>query len=145
MTVLAGRGKICYKCSRQAAPMKLNESEWIAMQAVWDHAPASARAVWEQVHPQTNWAYTTVRTVLARLVEKGALHEKKQGRTSLFEPRVTRETARREAVRSLLDRAFDGTFGSLVHHMVASEKLNKKERAQLARLLAEPDGKGRKP
>lgn len=125
--------------------MKLNESEWIAMQAVWEESPASARTVWNRVHAQTDWAYTTVRTVLARLVEKGALREKKHVRTSLFEPRVTREAARREAVRSLLDKAFDGTFGALVHHMVASEKLNKKEREKLARMLAETAAKETRP
>ncbi|MBL8857330.1 MAG: BlaI/MecI/CopY family transcriptional regulator [Planctomycetes bacterium] len=124
--------------------MKLNESEWIAMQAVWDCAPASARDVFERVQAQTNWAYTTVRTVLARLVEKGALREKKQGRASLYEPRLTRDAARRAAVRSLLDKAFDGTFGALVHHMVASEKLDKKERAKLARMFADSERKERK-
>jgi predicted transcriptional regulator len=123
--------------------MKLNDSEWTVMQAVWESSPASARTVLERVHAETDWAYTTVKTILARLVEKGALHEEKQGKTSVYEPLVTRETARKAAVRSLLDKAFDGTFGSLVQHMVASEKLGKKEREKLARMLAEIDRKER--
>lgn len=123
--------------------MKLNDSEWIVMQAVWESSPARARDVLERVHDETDWAYTTVKTVLARLVEKGALHEEKQGKSSVYEPLVTRESARRAAVRSLLDKAFDGTFGSLVQHMVASEKLGKKEREKLARMLAEIDRKER--
>lgn len=123
--------------------MKLNDSEWIVMQAVWESSPARARDVLERVHDETDWAYTTVKTVLARLVEKGALHEEKQGKSSVYEPLVTRESARRTAVRSLLDKAFDGTFGSLVQHMVASEKLGKKEREKLARMLAEIDRKER--
>lgn len=123
--------------------MKFNDSEWTVMQAVWESSPASARTVLERVHAETDWAYTTVKTVLARLVEKGALHEEKQGNTSIYAPLVTRETARKAAVRSLLDKAFDGTFGSLVQHMVASEKLGKKEREKLARMLAEIDRKER--
>ncbi|MDZ4774380.1 MAG: BlaI/MecI/CopY family transcriptional regulator [Planctomycetota bacterium] len=123
--------------------MKLNDSEWTVMQAVWESSPASARTVLERVHAETDWAYTTVKTILARLVEKGALHEEKHGRTSVYEPLVTRESARKTAVRSLLDKAFDGTFGSLVQHMVASEKLGKKEREKLARMLAEFDRKER--
>ena len=119
--------------------MKLNDSEWTVMQAVWEHAPASARDVLERVHAETGWAYTTAKTVLARLVEKGALRERKRANTSLYEPLVTRVDARRTAVHSLLDKAFDGTFGALVQHMVSSEKLGKKEREKLARLLAELD------
>lgn len=119
--------------------MKLNDSEWTVMTALWDGAPASAREVLQRVERDTDWSYSTVKTVLARLVEKGAVREEKRGNTSLFEPRVSRVAARREAVRSLLDKAFDGTFGALVQHMVASERLNKRERAKLARLLIEHD------
>jgi predicted transcriptional regulator len=125
--------------------MKLNDSEWTVMQAVWERSPSSARDVLESVQPETGWAYTTLKTVLARLVEKGALREKKRGNTSFYEPLVTRDAARQEAVRSLLDKAFDGTFGALVQHMAASEKLSRREREKLARMLAEHerDGGGR--
>ncbi len=119
--------------------MKLNDSEWTVMTALWDAAPANARELLTHVHDETEWSYSTLKTVLARLVEKGAVRESKRGNTSVFEPRVSRETARRAAVRSLLDKAFDGTFGALVQHMVSSEKLNKRERERLARLLSEAD------
>jgi len=121
--------------------MRLNDSEWTVMQALWEGSPASAREVLERVHARTDWAYTTVKTVLARLAEKGAVREKKRANTSLYEPLVTRELARRTALRALLDKAFDGTFGDLVMHMVATEKLGKREREKLARLLAEPQDK----
>jgi predicted transcriptional regulator len=123
--------------------MRLNDSEWTVMQAVWESSPASARDVLERVHAETEWAYTTVKTILARLVEKGALHEEKQGNVSLYAPLVTRESARKAAVRALLDKAFDGTFGSLVQHMLEREKLGKKEREKLARLLSEAERKER--
>jgi BlaI family penicillinase repressor len=121
--------------------MKLNDSEWTAMQAVWEGSPISARAVHDRVAAETGWAYTTLKTVLARLVEKGALREKKHGNTSFYEPLVTRDAARRAAVHSLLDRAFDGTFGALVQHMAASERLSGKERRKLAKMLADLDAK----
>jgi predicted transcriptional regulator len=121
--------------------MKLNDSEWTVMQAVWREAPASAREVLERVHAETGWAYSTVKTVLARLVEKGALREEKRGKASIYEPRVTRDAARKAALSSLLEKAFDGRFGTLVQHMVASEKLSKKEREKLARMLSDADRK----
>ena len=52
--------------------MRLNDSEWKVMQALWGRHPATARDVLEQVERETAWAYTTVKTLLARLVEKGA-------------------------------------------------------------------------
>lgn len=96
----------------------------------------------ENVLPETAWAYSTVKTMLARLVEKGALSEQKRGNTSVYKARVSRERARRTAVRSLLDKAFDGAFGSLVHHLVADEKLSRRDRKALADMLRELDNAG---
>jgi BlaI family transcriptional regulator, penicillinase repressor len=125
--------------------MRLSDAEWTVMNAVWQRSPASARDVLERVGAQTGWAYTTVKTMLERLAEKEALRARKQGNTSLYEPLVTREQARRSALRSLLDRAFDGALGSLLQHLVAEERLSRRDREKLARLLHELDrGKGEK-
>jgi len=118
----------------------LTEAEWTVMQAVWKRSPASVRDVLEEVEAETSWAYSTVRTMLARLVAKGVLPERRRGNTSLYGPRVTREEARASALRGLLERAFGGSFGSLVQHMASEERLTRKERERLAKLLAEADG-----
>jgi BlaI family penicillinase repressor len=121
--------------------LKLSDAEWTVMRAVWVQAPASARDVLDRVGRDTGWAYTTVKTLLARLVEKGALGVRMKGNVSLYEPRVTRLQARARAVRALVDRAFDGTFGTLLHHIITEEKLSAKDRATLARMLNEFDRK----
>ena len=127
------------------AALKLSDAEWTVMRAVWARPPASARDVLERAAGETGWAYTTVKTLLARLVEKGALRMTMRGNVSLYEPRVTMRQARIAAVRALVDRAFDGTFGSLFQHLVAEEKLSPKDRAALARLIkdVEADREGR--
>lgn len=115
--------------------MKLSDAEWTVINVVWERSPASARDVLEQTEAATGWAYTTVKTLLSRLVDKGALRMRKRANTSFYEPLVSRKDARRSAVRSLLDRAFDGTFGSLLQHLVSDEKLSKKDRERLATML----------
>ncbi len=117
--------------------MKLSDTEWTVMNEVWRRSPVSARDVLEAVEGETEWAYTTVKTILSRLVDKGALHVRKRANTSLFQPRISREKARRSAVKSLLEKAFDGTFGSLVQHMMTEERLSARDRKKLAAMLAE--------
>ena len=119
--------------------LKLSDAEWTVMRAVWQRPPASARDVLERAADETGWAYTTVKTLLARLVEKGALRMTMRGNVSLYEPRVTMRQARIAAVRALVDRAFDGAFGSLLQHLIAEEKLSPKDRAALARLIKAAD------
>lgn len=135
--------------------MRLNDSEWTVMNALWaacdlSEGEATAREVHDRIVDETEWAYTTVRTLLARLVEKGAVGERKDGNQCVYRPVVTREAARKTAVHSLLERAFDGTIGSLLVHLAGSESLSKRDRDRLQALVDESAGprklaaKGRK-
>ena len=120
--------------------MKLSDTEWTVMNAVWEAAgPVSARDVLDQVEAETSWAYTTVKTLLHRLVEKGVLSEEKRGNTNYYDALVTRDQARGDALHLLVDKAFDGAFGSLLQHMVAKEKLSKRDRQRLSEILGELD------
>ena len=115
--------------------MQLSEAEWKVMNCVWMRSPRSARDVLEELEDQTSWAYTTVKTMMTRLVEKGALSVRKRANTGLYEPRVTQTEARRSAVTNLLNRAFDGAFGPLLEFLTHDEKLSPKDRAALRRML----------
>jgi BlaI family penicillinase repressor len=117
--------------------MKLSETEWRVMNEVWRRGRATARDVHDDVAAETGWAYTTVKTILARLAEKGVLSVEKRGNASRYEPTITRDEARRSAVHGLLDRAFEGAFGPLFNHLLREEKLSKKDRAELRRMLDE--------
>jgi len=110
------------------------------MNAVWSDTPATARQVLEACVGETGWAYTTVKTLLDRLVDKGALAEHKQGNVSVYQPLISREEARRSALRRLVDRAFGGALPSLVHHLVDVERIGAGERAQLDAALESARG-----
>ena len=105
------------------------------MNALWAHSPASARDVVAHLPKGNEWAYTTVKTMLDRLVEKGIVAVQKQANAGVYTPRLSREDARSSAVQSLVERAFDGAFGSLVQHFVKAERLSARERAALKALL----------
>ena len=119
--------------------MKLTEAEWIIMNALWEKHPATARDIARRLPEQVKWAYTTIKTMLSRLVDKEAVSESKKGNRSLYEPIVSRQRARRSALRTLADQAFDGTFGPLVHFLVEEEKLTSRQRRELVKLLSESE------
>ena len=121
--------------------MKLTEPEWLIMNALWDKHPAKARDVVERLPSTVNWAYTTVKTMLDRLVEKKAVGKNKRGNIGLYEPLVSRRQARRTAMRIMLDQAFDGAFGPMMHFLVEDEKLSASQRKELIKILS---GKSRK-
>ncbi len=125
--------------------MKLTEAEWQIMNALWQQHPATAREIMDRLPAGVDWAYTTIKTMLTRLVEKRAVSEVKQGNTSVYEPQVSQQKARRSAVRSLLDQAFDGALGPLVHFLAEEEQLTAREKKELRKILegeAEDKDKG---
>ncbi|MHC4461937.1 MAG: BlaI/MecI/CopY family transcriptional regulator [Planctomycetota bacterium] len=116
--------------------MKLTEAEWLIMNVLWDKYPAKAREVAERLPDRVSWAYTTIKTMLTRLVEKKAVSEAKKGNTSFYEPILLRHQARQTALRTLLTQAFDGAFGPLMHFLVEDQNLTARQRKELIKILA---------
>lgn len=123
--------------------MKLTESEWQIMNALWRRYPATARDLTEYLPEENQWAYTTIKTMLTRLVAKNAVSERKRGKISVYEPLVSRKKARSSALRSLLNQAFDGSVEPLMHFIVEEKKLSPKQRGELAKILQDENNKGK--
>jgi len=79
------------------------------LSALWTLAEGDVKAVQQMVAQSRPLAYTTIMTVLDRLVRKGMLARRKVGRRFVYAPQSTRDAARRAAVRELLDGYFDGS------------------------------------
>lgn len=117
--------------------MKLTEAEWQIMNALWQDHPATTRDVADRLPSDVNWAYTTIKTMLTRLVDKKAVIEVKKGKPSLYSPIMSQKKARLGAFKSLVDQVFGGTLGPLVHCIVEEKNLTSKQQKQLMDLLAE--------
>ena len=116
--------------------MKLTEPEWTIMNVLWDRHPAKARGVVERLPSSVSWAYTTVKTMLDRLVEKKAVKKSKQGKIAYYEPLLSRRQARRTALQMVLNQAFEGAFGPMMHFLAEDEDLSAAERKELSKILS---------
>ena len=119
--------------------MKLTEPEWQLMNALWARFPATARDIIEFMPGGTTWAYTTVKTMLTRLVKKGAIAEGKRGSISVYEPLITQKVARKNAMKNLVDKVLNGAVEPIMHFLIEENKISKKERQQLIKMLEEMD------
>jgi BlaI family penicillinase repressor len=123
--------------------MKLTEAEWQIMKALWENFPATTRQIAERLPDEINWAYTTIKTMLTRLADKKVVKETKKGNVGFYEPIMTRQNAQRNALKSLVNQAFDGAFGPLMHFLVEDQKVTDKQKEDLMKALKETEG-GRK-
>jgi BlaI family transcriptional regulator, penicillinase repressor len=117
-------------------PPDISESEWIIMEALWKRSPQTASEVAKAVRRSTGWALNTVRTLLSRLVEKGALeaNDNSSG-VREFAPSIARETCVKAESESFLQRVFHGAAKPLLIHFAANSRLTPAEVRALKRLF----------
>ncbi len=88
------------------------------------------------------WQEPTIKTLLNRLLNKGAIQATKDGRRYLYTPTLRREDWVLDESQGLLERLFDGRVAPLVAHFSAQDKLSRKDIEELRRLLDEIDSEG---
>jgi len=98
------------KASRDVPP----PLELLCLKALWTLGEGDVKHVRELVAKSRPLAYTTIMTVLDRLVRKGTLARRKVGRAFVYVPLVPRDVMRRTAIRELLDGFFDGSEEQLL-------------------------------
>ena len=114
----------------------ISDSEWSVMEVLWERAPQTASEVTRTLKPTMKWAENTVRTLLTRLVEKGALKtDANTSGTRIYLPAVKREACVRAESDSFLQRVFQGAAKPLLIHFAQNSKLTPEEVKELKKLL----------
>jgi len=119
-------------------PPPISDAEWQVMEAIWLSHPMAASEVIDALGAKSGWKPNTIRTLLARLVKKGALTYSESGNRYIYMPRFTREEHVSCASETFLDRIFGGTARGLLIHFAESGKLTKQDIAELKRILDQP-------
>lgn len=114
---------------------QLSDAEWQVMKAVWKNAPCLAQDIILYLAATSTWSQATVKTLLNRLVGKGAVCFEKSGKSYVYRPAFTESELRADVTDSFLDRVFDGALGPMLAHFVQSKQLSKKEVESLESLL----------
>lgn len=113
----------------------ISAAEWTIMQVLWREAPLSAIEVVEALEGQSDWHPKTVRTLLGRLVAKGALGREKRCGALRFSPLVTEEQCVRDESRTFLERCFAGMAQPMLAHFIEHAELSPQDIAALRAML----------
>ncbi|MFC3097630.1 BlaI/MecI/CopY family transcriptional regulator [Alteraurantiacibacter palmitatis] len=121
----------------EAPAERISEAELAVMEVLWEEAPQSAADVCARIGKARGWSMPTVKTLLARLVAKGALATTPEGRRFLYTPLIARSHYVGSESRRLVDRLFGGRAAPLFANLAANEQLSDEDIAEIERLLKE--------
>lgn len=116
---------------------RISEAEHAVMEALWQRSPLTAAEVCDKVCKARGWSMPTVKTLLSRLVQKGALATEPDGRRFLYTPLMARSAYVGGESRRLVDRLFGGRAAPLLAHLADAEALTPEDIAEIERLLQE--------
>ena len=118
--------------------LSISESEWLVMKIIWNDCPQTLPEILDRLK-ETGWSKTTIQTYLARLVKKGALSTKRQGKGYLYYPAVSESDCQLAESRSFLSRVYDGSLSRMVMGFVKSGELSQEELNELKSLIDQPE------
>jgi BlaI family penicillinase repressor len=119
-------------------PVELTKAEWPIMKVIWQVEtcePCTAPTVQEKLYKSTGWTYSTVRTLMDRMVTKGILKAQKEGKVTIYNSAVTRRQAQHSELLYTLKHAFNGALAPMVQCLLENKDLDEDELAKIEALL----------
>ncbi|MEE2566116.1 BlaI/MecI/CopY family transcriptional regulator [Hyphobacterium marinum] len=115
-------------------------SEMSVLKALWTQSPLGAREIHERAGSSRDWSYSTTRTLIARMVDKGLIERGDAHGLAVFHPRATKAQVLSMMVRSFSAQVFDLDEPLPASAFASSPLLDPDDVAELEKLLAEPAG-----
>ena len=117
--------------------MKISAAELEVLSILWDKPGIAASDVHDALANDKDWTSRTVKTLLSRLVEKGAAVTQEDGRRYLYFPAVDEEAYKAKAAGQFVDRVFSGRAAPLVAYLADSRGLTPQDIEELEKLLGD--------
>lgn len=115
--------------------MKLTDAEWKVLELLWNKGPMSTMEIFKELSESTDWAKSTVITLLNRMTSKESIYYEMNGKTKIYYPTVNREEAGFEEVENFSKRFFGGDVGLMICSLVENEKLSQEELEEINKII----------
>jgi predicted transcriptional regulator len=114
---------------------RISDAEMQLLQLLWDDSPLGASELAERVPTHRDWKLSTVKTLLSRLLAKGAIAAEAEGRSFRYRPVVERATIAGRQAGRLVDRLFGGRVSPLVAQLAEQREIDPADLDELEKLV----------
>ena len=121
---------------------RISDSEWLVMRVLWSRGAATANEVVDELAGETHWKPRTVKTLITRLMGKGAIKFRKEGRMYRYYPAVKEAECVRMERKSFVRRVYGGTMTPMLAAFIDDADLSREEIEELKQML-DQKGKGK--
>lgn len=116
--------------------MNITKSEQQILETLWNESPLTVGQIIERIQISTDWHENTIKTLLTRLTEKGAVDRYKDGRRFFYKPLISKEEVLTKESEGFLKQFFGGRMAPLVAHFADKKKLSKRDIKEIEDILS---------
>jgi BlaI family transcriptional regulator, penicillinase repressor len=114
---------------------RISDSEWNIMKLFWENSPRTANDIIENLSHSKTWSPKTVKSLINRLVKKGALDFEKKGRVYSYFPLVSKSECIRIEKKSILAKLYDGELQAMLKSFIEDEEFTDEDIHELTEIL----------
>ncbi|MGX7388840.1 CopY/TcrY family copper transport repressor [Carnobacterium divergens] len=119
--------------------IKITDAEWEIMRVAWANEYVTSREITTILENKKQWKAATIKTLIGRLVDKGALQTIKEGNKFIYSAAVTEEESMDSYTDDVLSRVCNKQSGHVISNMIAEATLSKVDIAILKKLLEQKE------
>lgn len=120
-------------------PIKITDAEWEIMRVAWANESVTSREITAILESKKQWKTATIKTLIGRLVDKGALQTLKEGNKFIYSAAVTEEESMDSYTDAVLSRVCNKQAGHVISNMITEATLSKLDIATLKKLLEQKE------
>lgn len=117
---------------------QISDGEWNIMSVVWENEKCTANEIVNILSAKTTWKPKTIKTMINRLVKKGALSyeiDSEDKKTYHYFSNVSEKECVKEASNSFIKRVFKGSLNAMMANFVKEGQFTEKEIEELKDIL----------
>ncbi len=119
---------------------RIADSEWRVMQVLWEHGPQTANDVVKALSDKVKWKSRTIKTLISRLVKKGAVKITEEGYRYQYSTAVDESAYIQSETKSFVRRVYQGTMTPAIAAFLEDANLSAKEIDELREILDKKKG-----
>jgi BlaI family penicillinase repressor len=114
---------------------RIAESEWRVMQVLWEQGPQTANEVVSALAGEVKWKSRTIKTLISRLVRKGAVRFREEGNKYRYFPAVKESECIRSETQSFVRRVYQGAMKPALAAFLEDADLSPQDIDELQKIL----------
>lgn len=114
---------------------KISDAEWEIMRVVWTLKKATSKEINAVLQEKMDWKPATTKTLIGRLVKKGALHTEAEGNRYIYTAAINEDTEVQQVATEALGHICNRKVGETIAHLLEEATLSHEDVAALEKLL----------